>query len=102
VPRSVWGDPRPGEGVPCRRRRGRGPGLLVGLSSLAAARTDALGGADDLEALTSGYHLAFLVAAILVASAAAIGGLLLRPKEGRDIRVGTRGPTSPSLRRYRE
>jgi EmrB/QacA subfamily drug resistance transporter len=54
-------------------------GLAV-LASVAAARTDALGGASDLEALTAGYHVAFLVGAIFAAAAAAIGGLLLRPK----------------------
>ena len=51
-------------------------GLAV-LASLAAWRTDVLGGEDDLSALTSGYHLAFLVGAIFSASAAVIGGLLL-------------------------
>ena len=57
-------------------------GLAV-LASLAASRTDALtgDGANELEALTGGYHVAFLVGAIFAAGAAALGGFLLRPKE---------------------
>jgi EmrB/QacA subfamily drug resistance transporter len=56
-------------------------GLAV-LASLAAARTETLSGsgAGELEALTGGYHAAFLVGALFAAGAAAIGGLLLRPK----------------------
>jgi EmrB/QacA subfamily drug resistance transporter len=56
-------------------------GLAV-LASLAAARTDTLTASGDgsLEALTGGYHAAFLVGALFAAGAAAIGGLLLRPK----------------------
>ena len=55
-------------------------GLAV-LASLAAARTDTLtaAGESELEALTGGYHVAFLVGAIFAAAAAAIGALLLRP-----------------------
>ena len=55
-------------------------GLAV-LASLAAARTDTLAeaGGSELEALTGGYHAAFLVGAIFAAGAAALGGLLLRP-----------------------
>ena len=54
-------------------------GLAV-LASLAASRTDTLtaDGAGELEALTGGYHLAFLVGAIFAFAAAALGGLLLR------------------------
>jgi EmrB/QacA subfamily drug resistance transporter len=54
-------------------------GLAV-LASLAASRTDTLtaDGAGELEALTGGYHAAFLVGAIFAFSAAALGGLLLR------------------------
>ena len=56
-------------------------GLAV-LASLAAARTDTLEASGDgsLEALTGGYHAAFLVGALFAAGAAAVGGLLLRPK----------------------
>jgi MFS family permease len=55
-------------------------GLAV-LASLAASRTDTLlaAGEGDLEALTGGYHAAFLLGAVFAAGAAAIGGLLLRP-----------------------
>jgi EmrB/QacA subfamily drug resistance transporter len=54
-------------------------GLAV-LASLAASRTDTLAadGVGGLEALTGGYHLAFLAGAIFALAAAAIGGLLLR------------------------
>jgi EmrB/QacA subfamily drug resistance transporter len=54
-------------------------GLAV-LASLAASRTDTLtaDGSSELEALTGGYHAAFLVGAIFALAAAALGGLLLR------------------------
>jgi EmrB/QacA subfamily drug resistance transporter len=57
-------------------------GLAV-LASLAASRTTTLeaGGSGELEALTGGYHAAFLVGAVFTAGGALIGGLLLRPKE---------------------
>jgi EmrB/QacA subfamily drug resistance transporter len=56
-------------------------GLAV-LASLAASRTESLSGSggSELEALTGGYHIAFLVGAIFAASAAAMGAFLLRPK----------------------
>jgi EmrB/QacA subfamily drug resistance transporter len=54
-------------------------GLAV-LASVAARRTDTLlaSGESQIEALTGGYHVAFLIGAICAAAAAAIGGLLLR------------------------
>jgi EmrB/QacA subfamily drug resistance transporter len=54
-------------------------GLAV-LASLAASRTDTLlaSGDSTAEALTGGYHVAFLVGAIFAIAAAALGGLLLR------------------------
>jgi EmrB/QacA subfamily drug resistance transporter len=54
-------------------------GLAV-LASLAASRTDTLlaQGDGQLEALTGGYHVAFLVGALFAIAAAALGGLLLR------------------------
>jgi EmrB/QacA subfamily drug resistance transporter len=54
-------------------------GLAV-LASIAASRSHSLrlGGADELSALTGGYHLAFLVGAAFAAAAAVIGGALLR------------------------
>jgi len=54
-------------------------GLAV-LASLAASRTDSLaaGGTGHLAALTSGYHVAFLVGAAFAATAAVVGGSLLR------------------------
>jgi EmrB/QacA subfamily drug resistance transporter len=55
-------------------------GLAV-LASLAASRTDSLtaSGSGELEALTGGYHAAFLVGGLFAGAAAAIGVLLLRP-----------------------
>jgi len=54
-------------------------GLAV-LASLAAAGSQgaAAGGADAGSALNAGYHLAFLVGALFAATAAMLGGLLLR------------------------
>jgi EmrB/QacA subfamily drug resistance transporter len=54
-------------------------GLAV-LASFAASRTDTLraAGDDSLTALTGGYHAAFLLGAIFAATAAALGGALLR------------------------
>jgi EmrB/QacA subfamily drug resistance transporter len=54
-------------------------GLAV-LASLAASRTDTRLAAGDgsLTALTSGYHVAFLVGAVFALAAAALGGVLLR------------------------
>jgi EmrB/QacA subfamily drug resistance transporter len=57
-------------------------GLAV-LASLAASRTESLSasGSGELEALTGGYHAAFLAGALFAAAAAVIGAVLLRPKE---------------------
>jgi EmrB/QacA subfamily drug resistance transporter len=54
-------------------------GLAV-LASLAASRTDTLAASGDnpLEALTGGYHAAFLAGALFALAAAVIGGTLLR------------------------
>jgi EmrB/QacA subfamily drug resistance transporter len=54
-------------------------GLAV-LASVAASRTDSLRDSGDgaLEALTGGYHTAFLIGALFALTAAAIGGALLR------------------------
>jgi EmrB/QacA subfamily drug resistance transporter len=56
-------------------------GLAV-LASLAASRTETLeaSGKAPLEALTGGYHAAFLVGALFAAAAAAIGGIFLRTR----------------------
>ncbi len=57
-------------------------GLAV-LASLAASRTDSLraSGHGTLEALNGGYHAAFLVGALFAASAAVVGGALLRTRQ---------------------
>jgi hypothetical protein len=52
-------------------------GLAV-LASLADWRTRSLGGPKDLNALTSGYHLAFVVGGIFTLASAAVGASLLR------------------------
>ncbi|MGH3082089.1 MAG: DHA2 family efflux MFS transporter permease subunit [Gaiellaceae bacterium] len=54
-------------------------GLAV-LASLAASRTETLAasGEGPLEALTGGYHAAFLAGAVFALAAAVIGGALLR------------------------
>src|SRR5215212_2317351 len=54
-------------------------GLAI-LASVADSRTDSLraSGENALEALTSGYHLAFLVGAIFAATGAALGAAVLR------------------------
>src|SRR5438105_1912993 len=58
-------------------------GLAV-LASIAASRSHSLrvGGAGELSALTGGYHLAFLVGAAFAATAAVLGGTLLRQPAG--------------------
>ena len=54
-------------------------GLAI-LASLAASRTDdsLAAGEDELAALTSGYHAAFLVGALFALAAAVLGATLLR------------------------
>jgi EmrB/QacA subfamily drug resistance transporter len=57
-------------------------GLAI-LASVAASRTHALkvAGHGHLDALTGGYHLAFLVGAAFALLAAVLGGTLLRPAQ---------------------
>jgi EmrB/QacA subfamily drug resistance transporter len=69
-------------------------GLAV-LASLAAARTDALvaDGEGHIEALTGGYNVAFLVAAIFALAAAVLAGTSLRAcARERDRAVGEPAP----------
>ena len=56
-------------------------GLAV-LATLASSRTETLLGSGDstAEALTSGYHLAFVVGAVLIAAGIAIALAMLRPE----------------------
>ncbi|GIH25768.1 MFS transporter [Acrocarpospora phusangensis] len=60
---------------------GMASGVAV-LSTLAASRTQGLlsGGAGTADALTEGYRLAFVVAAVLLAAAFAVTLLVLRPR----------------------
>ncbi|MFD3591288.1 MFS transporter [Nocardia sp. NPDC058640] len=65
-------------------------GMAIGvavLSTLAAARTgtDLLAGASNAEALTSGYRLAFTVAAGLLATALLISVTVLRKQQSADM-----------------
>ncbi len=71
-------------------------GLAV-LASLAASRTDTLlaDGESQVAALTGGYHAAFLVGALFAASAAAIGGLLLRKGAYADEQAKAEGEPEP-------
>ena len=57
-------------------------GLAV-LASLAASRTETLRASGDgpLEALTGGYHAAFLLGALFAATAAVVGAVFLRTRE---------------------
>jgi EmrB/QacA subfamily drug resistance transporter len=71
-------------------------GLAV-LAALAAARTDhrLAAGHSQPAALTSGYHLAFLVAAGLLAAATAVAAVLLRRRTRAGGRGGPSGPAGP-------
>ncbi len=62
-------------------------GLAV-LASLADWRTKDLGGSKDLSALTSGYHLAFIVGAIFTFAAAVIGAALLHSPAAEQVPAG--------------
>ena len=55
-------------------------GLAI-LASIATSRTDNLlsSGEEQLFALNSGYHAAFLVGALFAVAASTIAGALLRP-----------------------
>ena len=70
-------------------------GLAV-LASIAASRTQSLrvGGSGELSALTGGYHLAFLVGAAFAATAAVIGGTLLRETQPMGAHEAGHGATA--------
>jgi EmrB/QacA subfamily drug resistance transporter len=74
-------------------------GLSV-LASLATARTDheIAAGRSLPEALTGGYHLAFLVAAGLLVAAAVLAAVMLRTPAGADGGAAVSGRTSPGSR----
>jgi EmrB/QacA subfamily drug resistance transporter len=68
-------------------------GGALGLAVLATLATTATGtqlahGASSATALTDGYHLAFMIAAVLVLVAIAIGLVLLRPSHELDAVAG--------------
>jgi sugar phosphate permease len=67
-------------------------GLAV-LAALAAARTDhrLAAGRSQAAALTSGYHLAFVVAAALLGAATVLAAVLLRRPQGRGATPGASG-----------
>ena len=62
-------------------------GLAI-LTSLADWRTNQLGGASDLSALTSGYHLAFALGGLFTIAAAVIGATLLRSPAQQGLPAG--------------
>jgi len=70
-------------------------GLAV-LASIAASRTHSLrvAGSGELSALTGGYHLAFLVGAAFAATAAVIGGTLLRETQPMGAHEAGHGATA--------
>src|ERR687893_307743 len=71
-------------------------GLAV-LASIAASRTESLGGAgsEPVDALNGGYHVAFLLSAIFVALAAVLAAALLRlEKDGKEVGETTPTPAS--------
>jgi EmrB/QacA subfamily drug resistance transporter len=70
-------------------------GLAV-LASLAAARTEdrLAAGASSLEALTAGYHLAFLMGAGFALVAALLGALLIRTRLSAQGEIDDEGITS--------
>jgi len=72
-------------------------GLAV-LASIAASRTEGLGGAgsEPVAALNGGYHAAFLLSAIFIALAAVLAAALLRlDRDNKE--VGEKTPTPPSV-----
>jgi EmrB/QacA subfamily drug resistance transporter len=64
-------------------------GLAV-LASVAANRTETLAASGDsqLEALTGGYHAAFLIGALFAAGGAVIGGVFLRTRGAPEHHAG--------------
>ena len=74
-------------------------GLAI-LASAADARTETLldSGDGTLEALTGGYHVAFLIGAIFALAAAAIGGLLLRPSAAPEQAAADAEPATAASR----
>jgi MFS family permease len=68
-------------------------GLAV-LATFAGERTATLraAGVDPAEALNSGFHLAYLIGAVLVAAALAISVIVFRQPRERRERVGNASP----------
>ena len=82
-------------------------GGAVGLAVLATAateRTDSLlaGGASHDAALTSGYHLAFVIGAVLVAAAVVVALVVLRPDSATARERETQPETVPEGTAYSE
>jgi EmrB/QacA subfamily drug resistance transporter len=73
-------------------------GLAI-LASLAVSRTNDLlaSGEDELTALTSGYHAAFLVGAFFAAAAAVVGATLLRAGVPAGAHGGEEGIGAPAV-----
>ena len=68
-------------------------GLAV-LATLSATRSNNLidGGHGTASALTSGYHLAFLIGAVLVVAAIAVAVMVIQPEERAEAEVATEAP----------
>ena len=76
-------------------------GLAV-LATLSSTRSDDLisSGQPTAVALTSGYHLAFVIGAILIAAAFAVGIVVLQPEDGAADEAG--GPAEEGEPAYSE
>ena len=69
-------------------------GLAV-LATLSATRSDSLivGGSTTASALTSGYHLAFVIGAGLVAAAILVAILVIQPEERAEAEAARQAET---------
>ncbi|MEK6328041.1 MAG: MFS transporter [Actinomycetota bacterium] len=78
-------------------------GLAV-LATLSASRSDHLidGGEATASALTSGYHLAFLIGAGLVAAAVVVAATVLRPEEQAEAEMATKSERAGAEPAYSE
>jgi EmrB/QacA subfamily drug resistance transporter len=78
-------------------------GLAV-LATLSATRSDGLieGGETTASALTSGYHLAFLIGAGLVAAAIVVAVTVLQPEEQAEKQVAAEGEPAGAEAAYSE
>ncbi len=78
-------------------------GLAV-LATLSASRSDNLidGGEATASALTSGYHLAFLIGAGLVVAAVVVAATVLQPEEQAEAEMATKSERAGAEPAYSE